>query len=297
MQILQHFGHSNCQSNTSDYKVNFVQMKLSAGKVISNGDKSMFYFSFIMKGVVTAKLGDYPIVTFRAGEMMFVPKYMDVTITALEDVESVIFVYNKPINLCEKKAIEDAKKVKDQLTYEFKSLPMNEAIYTFINQLIKYMDDGVYCTGLLQMKTTELFLIIMHYYSDIDKIIFFYHAIYSSMDFHDTVLANYKKVKTIVELATLCNMSLSDFNRKFRFEFRDTPYSWMLKRKSELIKMRLRDNGATIKAIALEYGFSSPAHFNTFCKKQLGGTPIQIKAQCKEEIPFMRIMKHNENNV
>lgn len=265
-------------------------MKLHKGRVICNVDKSMYYFSFIIKGRVAAKLEGYPIATFGAGEMMFVPKYMDVSITVLEEVESVILIYNKSINLCEKIAMEEAKAIKDSLVYQFKGLQMNEPIQTFVHQLIKYMDDKVCCTGLFHMKTTELFLLMMHYYSDSENIIFFYHAISSSLDFHDTVLANYKKVKSIVELANICNMSLSDFNRKFRIEFCDTPYSWMLKRKSEHIKMRLIDSSVTIKAIVSEFGFSSPAHFNTFCKKQLGGTPMQIKTQCKEEMPFMKIM-------
>lgn len=265
-------------------------MKLHAGRIISNVDKSMYYFSFITKGRISVKLEGYPIAIFSAGEMMFVPKYMNVSITVLEDVESVILIYNKSINLCEKNAMEEAKAIKDTLVYEFKGLQMNEQILVFINLLIKYMDDKVCCAGLFHMKTMELFLLMMHYYSNYDNIIFFYHAISSSVDFHDTILANYKKVKNIVELANLCNMSLSDFNRKFRIEFCDTPYSWMLKRKSEQIKMRLLDSSMTIKSIVSEFGFSSPAHFNTFCKKQLGGTPMQIKTQCKEEMYFMKIM-------
>lgn len=32
-----------------------------------------------------------------------------------------------------------------------------------------------------------------------------------------------------------------------------------------------------VKVIVDEFGFSSQSHFNTFCKRYLGGTPKQIR--------------------
>jgi AraC-like DNA-binding protein len=86
-------------------------------------------------------------------------------------------------------------------------------------------------------------------------------------------------VKTVEELAQMCKISVRSFNRKFKEAFGDSPYSWMLKQKSRVIKKRLADEKTSLKMIVKEYGFSSQAHLTVYCKKQFGETPSRLRKQ------------------
>jgi AraC-like DNA-binding protein len=103
------------------------------------------------------------------------------------------------------------------------------------------------------------------------------------MDFKAFVLQHYQEVKTVEELAGMCKMSVRSFNRKFNEYFDDSPYSWMLKQKSRHIRSRLADSKTTFGHIIKEYGFSSPAHFTTYCKKQFGQAPSKLRKQLLSE--------------
>jgi AraC-like DNA-binding protein len=53
----------------------------------------------------------------------------------------------------------------------------------------------------------------------------------------------------------------------------------MLKQKSRHIRTRLANGRTTFGEIIKEYGFSSPAHFTTYCKKQFGQSPSKLRKQ------------------
>lgn len=283
MQIIQRFNYSNAGYYTLENDVNFVKLKLAKGRVINNPNKHMFYLSFILRGEVSAKLGDLPEAVFRAGDMMLVPKHHNVDITILEETESVILVYDGKVNISENIPFGHSRSHEVLFNFEFRPLAMRDPLYAFTNQIIKYIEDGVKSQDIQYIKTLELFFILTNYYDKEECRNFLYYTTLGSMDFYDTIFINYNKVKRIEELADLCNMSLSDFNRKFRMEFNDTPYNWILKRKSEQIKHKLRNSNIAIKSLVSEYGFSSPAHFNSFCKKQLGATPKQIRLSVEKQ--------------
>jgi AraC-like DNA-binding protein len=78
-------------------------------------------------------------------------------------------------------------------------------------------------------------------------------------------------------------MSARSFNRKFNDYFCDSPYSWILKQKARHIKTRLADTKISFSDIIREYGFSSPAHFTTYCKKQFGQNPSKLRKQLMVE--------------
>lgn len=69
-------------------------------------------------------------------------------------------------------------------------------------------------------------------------------------------------------LAAYVNMSVSHFTRVFRLETGRSPIDYLIEMRLEVACRKLLGNEVSHKQIALECGFSSPAHFSsTFLKK------------------------------
>ena len=110
---------------------------------------------------------------------------------------------------------------------------------------------------------------------------FFYMIIGRSQDFKNKVLNNYKSCRTVKELASACDISLSAFKRQFSAEFGEAPAEWMQKQLLGEIKYKLSVTDLPLGTIANELEFSSLAHFSRFCKRCLGCSPKELRQQIK----------------
>ena len=108
---------------------------------------------------------------------------------------------------------------------------------------------------------------------------FFYMIIGRSQDFKNKVLNNYKSCRTVKELASACDISLSAFKRQFSAEFGEAPAEWMQKQLLGEIKYKLSVTDLPLGTIANELEFSSLAHFSRFCKRCLGCSPRELRQQ------------------
>ena len=93
------------------------------------------------------------------------------------------------------------------------------------------------------------------------------------------VIQNYKKVKTVEELAQLGGYTLSTFRRIFNNVFHEPVYEWMLARRKEGILDDLNNSEYSISEICYKYGFESLPHFSNFCKKSFGASPRNLRRQ------------------
>ena len=111
---------------------------------------------------------------------------------------------------------------------------------------------------------------------------FFSPILNKTVNFKDFVIANYQKVKTVEDLSVLFGCSLRSFNRKFKEHFDDSPYNWILKQRAKHIKAQLLTPDIEFSEIIKEFKFSSASHFSTYCKKQFGITPREIRKSVTE---------------
>ena len=132
-----------------------------------------------------------------------------------------------------------------------------------------------------EIKLKELFWNIRFYYSRQELANFFYMIIGRSQDFKNKVLNNYKSCRTVKELASACDISLSAFKRQFSAEFGEAPAEWMQKQLLGEIKYKLSVTDLPLGTIANELEFSSLAHFSRFCKRCLGCSPRELRQQIK----------------
>ena len=156
-------------------------------------------------------------------------------------------------------------------------LNMNDSIWYFINNLDERIEDGLRCSTLFSLKLKELFILFRAYYTKEDLHRFFKPLLYTDQDFFNIVMTNYRNVKTVNELAEFTNYSFSGFEKKFKRIFNISAGKWLKSKKSEIIYQELVAGSKTFKHLCSEYGFSSPSHLNTYCKRNFGLTPGEIR--------------------
>ena len=102
-------------------------------------------------------------------------------------------------------------------------------------------------------------------------------------DFKIAVLQHRDRVQSKKEMALLLGMSNSDLQRKFIQEFGETVSAWLQKQKNRKILSRLSFDSVSIKEIVHEFGFSSAASFNKYCKSNFGCNPTELRKKIKED--------------
>ena len=138
------------------------------------------------------------------------------------------------------------------------------------------------------MSTTRQCLIksiIYQYICKIKIFLFYTYSIYFIWLYYNSffyaILNNYKSCRTVKELASACDISLSAFKRQFSAEFGEAPAEWMQKQLLGEIKYKLSVTDLPLGTIADELEFSSLAHFSRFCKRCLGCSPRELRQQIK----------------
>jgi AraC-like DNA-binding protein len=92
-----------------------------------------------------------------------------------------------------------------------------------------------------------------------------------------------KACRTAKELAVLCGYNDTVFTQLFKKNFHgDTPYQWLQKQTSYEIEFKLKKSTLPIKQIMLDYHFKTFSHFTTYCKRNIGATPNEIRKKGEE---------------
>jgi len=78
---------------------------------------------------------------------------------------------------------------------------------------------------------------------------------------------------TLATLADAAGISIHHFIKAFRTTTGETPYAWVLRRRTERARDMLFQTDQSVADIAFTYGFASPAHFVATFKQHMGITP------------------------
>lgn len=153
----------------------------------------------------------------------------------------------------------------------------NEVINNYMLTLDTYIKEGIFSENLFEYKIKELFYLLQQYYTKSELFDFFYFYLTNDLGFSNMVKAYSNKAKTVQELADRANYSLSGFHKRFKRVFGISAYQWMTEQKSKNILHEIISTTKSLKEISDEYGFSSPSHFNDFCKSHYQKTPGAIR--------------------
>lgn len=277
MSIYYLDEHLACSEYMSDIKLGFKYMEVAQGTVFDVEEKRHKHLFFILEGSVKVRYNEFPNREFTAGEMFFLPKSADCRGEALTKCSFIVHIYDAPVRLCDKVGLNSIVKAAEDVKYEFDSLPICSTLGSFLLLLRTYLQEGMNCHHLHEIKQKELFMIFRTHYSKQDLAQFFFPMLGKSLDFRSKVMAHYPQAKTVRDLAAICHYSEGHFNELFTAEFGEPPYRWMQKQKAKHIIGRLLDPSVPLKEIVYEFDFSSQSHLNRYCKVQFGEPAAKVR--------------------
>jgi AraC-like DNA-binding protein len=77
---------------------------------------------------------------------------------------------------------------------------------------------------------------------------------------------------------------MSGFKKRFAQTFGTSPQRWIQREKAKKIYHEINCTLKSFKEIAKEYGFSSPAHFDKFCKIMYDMSPGALRESTKQRV-------------
>jgi len=277
MSIFYIDEHRSCSNYISDYNIGFKNCQIKQGEFIVPATKELHCLFFLINGNVKLQY-DSQSFNLKKDTAWFIPMSYDYKIYATSNAALILNYFNKPIDLCEKLALESLSVSLDQKSNN-SMLRINKPLKKFISTTIFYMNEGVFCKHFHEIKQKELFYLLRYFYTKKEIAGLFAPIISNNLDFKNIVLSNYLNASSVKELAHICNYSLSSFNRIFKKNFQENPYIWLQNQKVKYIIGRLSDKNIPLGQIIDEFKFSSPSHFTIFCKKHLNLTPSQYRKQ------------------
>ena len=220
----------------------------------------------------------------KNGESVLLPMQTPCVVTALEDATFLVMKFANDVNLHDyfpPNSLSEEHQEPNAKRRSVGFLKPHPQMMAFANTIKSYKDDGVKSVRLYEVKIEE-FLFLIKEYCDKKQIANFFAPIYSSdFIFSHKVLEYLNKAKTVKDMAQLFDYSLSGYEKKFKRIFNVSPYKWMREQRSKKIYHEVCYGPKTFTLIASEYGFSSPAHFNDFCKTFYDSTPGQLRKKMR----------------
>ncbi|MFV0420534.1 MAG: helix-turn-helix domain-containing protein [Dysgonomonas sp.] len=277
MELLYAQEHLSCYNYEKGDRPTIEKISLEQGKkwkIFPLANKVIF----IVKGVLHLSFGDTLDKEITAGKMLLLPAGSQYSSQAIEDCDFLVMRLHNTKRLCDCFSLDLLlQEEKNNFKPGIYFLDINERVETFLSFLITCMIDGLKCTYYFELKAKEFYFLLRAYYTKKDLLRFFYPLLSHDISFSDLVIKNHYKAKTVQELAELTHYSLSGFQKRFKKVFGVSAYHWMKDERSKSIYHQINSTEKSFKEISDEYGFSSPSHFNDFCKTNFGTTPGRIR--------------------
>lgn len=274
---------SSCVNYLSDFVCGFSYWELNERAAFTLTNKKNNHIIFVVTGQLSIKCDQFDDILVCREEMIFLPNKSDCSYKVLSASKIMAFSFDRFRNQCDKYTFQKLAEKSEGITYTLKAVKMHDLLKDYILLLIRYIQKGVNCYHLHEEKQQELFILLRACYTREEILFFFYPLITHDIDFRQIVLDRYPEAKNVQEFARLTGYNISDFRKRFLADFGEPVYQWMQKRKGSSIKFKLITENTDIATLSDEFGFSSPAHFNKFCKKTFGMPPAKLRKQLRSQ--------------
>jgi len=247
---------------------------------------------FLLKGKISFLEG-FTCRTFEADNFILLPRGCKYTLNMEENASLVIVHVRNRINFCEHFSFVTLHQLNKSLkNYHptVHSLKTNTIIYSYLNNIIMMLSEGLKCRYFHDIKQEELLHYLRAYYTENDLVAFFAPMLNDDTDFVELIYQNLESAKTIADLANITNYSLSGFKKHFSKIFGMNPYNWMEKEKAKKIHYEINCTQKSFKEISVQYNFYSSSHFTRFCNKMYGMSPTMLREKNRGKITLAPIM-------
>jgi len=285
MKLCHPDEFANCTqySSAKEKKVEIVELVKGKPFQIFSEQNQMV---FIMQGsfdILSKKIYNKNI---KEGELILIPIHRTCVMTPLADACVMIMKLDFNIAFCDRLPLDLLleKHAKNKNDLGIGLLKSNQKITDFIKTISDYVNSDFGCSYYYDLKIRE-FLFLLRAYHDKKQIFNFFKPMYSGdFTFSSSIYKYLNEVRTVKELAGKLNYSLSGFEKKFKRVFDLSPYQWMQEQKARKIYREVTCTKKTFTDIAFEYDFSSPAHFNDFCKHFFQNTPGGLRKENEKRL-------------
>lgn len=274
--------HEICKHFFTDSSSVFLLKEVEPNVTVNLNGPEYHHIVVILKGRFRIDRDEYSNI-FGEEEIVFIPAYSQLRIEALEKSRLLTGTFEMPDDICTAKTMDALGKLKSEIKYTFSSVRINSPMQQYLDLLILYLENGIKCAHLHEIKEREFFLVCRWFYTEEEFVTLFHPIVGKALDFRAVIMKNYKQAKTVDELARIVGMGRSNFDAKFKNIFGIPPKQWMLKRKARSIRYYMSKPNITISDVMREYDFDSFTQFNRFCRQQFGLTPSQLIKNKRDE--------------
>jgi AraC-like DNA-binding protein len=262
----------------TDYCVTFNIKQEKKGKTIQLKEMHLNHLLFILEGEMNVSCNEFKNHLCIGGDMIFVERDANLIAEAYTEIRYLLLSFNNQVQIIDQLELGDLKEHGNERNI-FNKLDIRPPLQSVLDSIIYYQNYKIKSRQFNEVKQKEIFLVMKVFYTQQELSRFLKPVLNQDMDFKAFVFKHYIEVKNVDELAQICNLSVRSLTRKFKLYFGDSPYRWMLKQKAHHIKMVLADKKIPMQQIIKEYGFSSPAHFTTYCRKHFEMTPSAYRKE------------------
>lgn len=270
--------HLACRYYGNCYPYIFRTASLKKDEKFHDGLSRRSFVLFLMRGSlqVTCSSGSGQM---QSGEMKHICRSCKYMFHALTDCEMLICETVSDLSLCSQFTLDNlnAEVLEVNEVKNYISLKICDNLWEMLVHFKTIYEAGLRCLHYQKLKRDEMFLYLRAYYTKHDLALFFHDFLGEDHSFKHYVLSNVDECATLEELIAGANMSRSTFIRRFKEIFKDTPSKWMLQRKALNVIRDIRFTTVPFSELSEKFKFSSPAYFTTFCKKNFGKTPQQLR--------------------
>jgi len=213
----------------------------------------------------------------ESGKILLLPPGCHFTVRTEEYASALIVRIKEAIHFCQEYFIRHIPEQEEVSANRMNCLDVKPTVRNFISFLKDYMKRGLIHEEYLTLKVEELLYLLRFYYGAEELKNFFLPLLSSDVQFHQFVLHNYRKVKTVKEFAELHNCSVSNFDKKFHQTFGTSTFQWMQQQKIKLLYHEINATNKSLGQIAKEQKFLSLPQFNDYCKKHFGYPPGKMR--------------------
>ena len=284
MKLLYINEHLSCFNYASGENSLIESIEIKKGDVADKRFKNNCIV-FVVDGMPTFSYDSYAASFAKKGNIIICPANAKCKIFAATDSTLLIIQLNADLAFCdnfsfEALAEEKKKRRKKELNQTcLHMLEANKAISHFMDMLIMYLRDGLCCTYLFKMKIKEILFFLNAFYTKEEQKAFFAPILNDDFIFSLKVNRAYRDDAsiTVSQMADMINYSLSGFEKKFKKVFSLPVNKWLQNKKAQSVYRDINCTRKTFSELAYDHNFSSPAHFNFFCKKMFDEAPGNIR--------------------
>lgn len=249
---------------------------------IPKGENDVYFITqseiiFILNGAFEVTFREFESRLITKNKAVLFPPACHFKSEAKEDSSILIFRINNVAQFSKCFSQSNLFAEKSTFEYNFDLLDINNPLSEYLDGIQTHLANGIDCSDFFALKIKELTCLLMIYYPKNELLGFFYPLLNNDMEFTNFILSNHANTKTIKELADLSAYSMSGFVKRFKKVFGVSPHQWVKEQKVKNIFQDIVNSEKLFKEICYEHEFSSPSHFNDFCKANFGETPGELR--------------------